>query len=191
MLGLGVGAIVTPPIAQRLIASFGWRSAYAIFGAAVLAVSIPIVGLFLKSRPEDIGLLPDGQANPRREPSVGVEEGINGGAARTTRTFWLIAAAFSLAGGAAQACVIHLVPMLGDRGINAEKGSAGQLGARHRICRWKSSRWVSSGSLLRALRRHFSIRRHGFRTGAALVRIGRIGRICGSVAGWLGDGRRR
>ena len=123
MLGLGVGAIVTPPIAQRLIASFGWRSAYAIFGAAVLAVSIPIVGLFLKSRPEDIGLLPDGQANPRREPSVGVEEGINGGAARTTRTFWLIAAAFSLAGGAAQACVIHLVPMLGDRGINAEKAA--------------------------------------------------------------------
>lgn len=124
MLGLGVGAIVTPPIAQRLIASFGWRSAYGILGAAVMVGSIPIVGLFLKNSPRDIGLLPDGQTNSLHESLDAMrEEGLAGGAARTTRTFWLIAAAFSLAGGAAQACVVHLVPMLSDRGINAEKAA--------------------------------------------------------------------
>jgi MFS family permease len=123
MFGLGVGAIVAPPIAQRLIASFGWRSAYAILGGAVLVASIPVVGLLLKNRPEDVGSFPDGQTNPTHMSSSGVEEGITGGVARTTRTFWLIAAAFSLAGGAAQACVIHLVPMLSDRGITAEKAA--------------------------------------------------------------------
>jgi MFS family permease len=124
MLGLGIGAIIVPPIAQRLIVSIGWRSAYAILGAAALAVSIPIVGLFLRNSPRDVGLLPDGQTTRLRD-SLGEmsEEGITGGAARTTGLFWLIAVAFSLAGGAAQACVIHLVPMLGDRGISAEKAA--------------------------------------------------------------------
>ena len=32
MLGIGVGAIVVPFTAQRLIAMFGWRAAHALFG---------------------------------------------------------------------------------------------------------------------------------------------------------------
>jgi MFS family permease len=65
-------------------------------------------------------LLPDGRTNPPKQSSESLlDEGVHGGAARTSSTFWLIACAFSLAGGAAQACVIHLVPMLTDRGINA------------------------------------------------------------------------
>jgi predicted MFS family arabinose efflux permease len=50
-------------------------------------------------------------------------EGITGSDARRSSTFWLIATAFSLAGGAAQAGVIHLVPMLTDRGRTAEKAA--------------------------------------------------------------------
>ena len=124
MLGLGVGAVIMPPIAQRLITLVGWRSAYGILGAAVLVVSIPVVGLFLKNSPKDIDLLPDGGASPRAPSSEAmVEEGITAGEARTSGSFWLVAAAFSLAGGAAQACVIHLVSMLTDRGISAEKAA--------------------------------------------------------------------
>lgn len=112
------------PIAQRLITLAGWRSAYGILGAAVLVVSIPVVGLFLKSNPEDTGLLPDGETCPRHQFSQDVlEDEVSGGVAWTSNTFWLIAVAFSLAGGAAQACVIHLVPMLSDRGISAEKAA--------------------------------------------------------------------
>jgi MFS family permease len=124
MLGLGLGAIIMPPTAQRLIALFGWRSAYAILGGTVLIVSIPIVGLFLKNTPQEIGLLPDGDADRHDERSPAtLESGIAGPLARRSGAFWLIAGAFSLAGGAAQACVIHLVPMLSDRGISAEKAA--------------------------------------------------------------------
>jgi MFS family permease len=67
-----------------------------------------------------MGLSPDGETNLLTQSSNSlVDEGVGGSAARTSRTFWLIACAFSLAGGSAQACVIHLVPMLTDRGISA------------------------------------------------------------------------
>ena len=124
MLGLGVGAVVMPPIAERLITLVGWRSAYGILGVVVLVVSIPVVGLFLKNSPKDVGLLPDGEPGPQPQSSETLlEDGITGNAARASSTFWLIASAFSLAGGAAQACVIHLVSMLTDRGVSAEKAA--------------------------------------------------------------------
>jgi MFS family permease len=124
MLGLGLGAVVMPPIAQRLITWVDWRSSYEILGVVVLVVSIPVVGLFLENSPSEMGLLPDGGANPRAQSSERmVDEGVPGSAARTSSTFWLIACAFSLAGGAAQACVIHLVPMLTDRGISTENAA--------------------------------------------------------------------
>ena len=124
MSGLGIGSIVMPPIAQRLIALYGWRSAYSILGVAVLVLAIPTVGLFLRNTPKELGLSPDGQRRVPQETSVlMLGEGITGSAARRSSTFWLMVTAFSLAGGAAQACVIHLVPMLTDRGIAAEKAA--------------------------------------------------------------------
>ena len=63
MMGLSPGAILMPPIAQRLITLFGWRTAYAIVGFVVLAISVPVVGIFLKDSPEKMGLRPDGVLN--------------------------------------------------------------------------------------------------------------------------------
>ncbi len=56
-----------PLWAQSLIATAGWRWAYVVIGAVVAAVTLPVVGLFLKERPENIGLLPDG-ANTAPNP---------------------------------------------------------------------------------------------------------------------------
>ncbi len=42
MSGGAVGAMILPIVAQSLIAHFGWRGAFAILGAMVLAVSLPI-----------------------------------------------------------------------------------------------------------------------------------------------------
>jgi MFS family permease len=35
MLGMGSGAIVIPSMAQRLVATLGWRNAYSVFGLAI------------------------------------------------------------------------------------------------------------------------------------------------------------
>jgi hypothetical protein len=60
MVGIGAGAMIMPSFAQQLIARFGWRAAYAILGSGVLLICMPVVGAFLKEKPQDLGLWPDG-----------------------------------------------------------------------------------------------------------------------------------
>jgi MFS family permease len=61
--GVGVGSIVLLPIGQWIIDGAGWRAAC--WGLGLLAVVVlgPI-NLLLRKRPEDIGLLPDGEPAP-------------------------------------------------------------------------------------------------------------------------------
>jgi MFS family permease len=124
MLGLSSGAILLPPIAQRLIAQFGWRTAYAIVGFVILAVSVPVVGIFLKDSPEKIGLQPDGVMKMNTHSQQhGDKPGVSWSAARRQPTFWFLASAFFLVGASVHACVIHLVPMLTDHGISVERAA--------------------------------------------------------------------
>jgi cyanate permease len=112
--------------AQRLIARFGWRTACAILGAAVLLIAVPILAVPLKERPQDLGLLPDGTA-PQR-PTARIEAALQGLSAREawrTGTFWLMVCAFFLVSASTQGCVIHLAAMLSDRGITAQTAALG------------------------------------------------------------------
>src|SRR6478609_6225925 len=61
--GVGIGSIIILPWVQLLIDKSGWRAASWAMGILVLVVLIPL-NLLLHKRPEDIGLLPDGDAAP-------------------------------------------------------------------------------------------------------------------------------
>jgi MFS family permease len=117
MSGLGVGAIVMPPLVQLLIAGYGWRSAFAAAGAAILLVPMPIVGLFLKDSPQQMGLAPDGAAAPAA-PS-GQLDGLTWRETRNSPAFWLMIAAFVLAGASINACTVHIAALFSDRGATA------------------------------------------------------------------------
>jgi MFS family permease len=119
MVGLGLGAIAMPIVAQRLIASFGWRNAFAIVGCAMLIIPMPIVGLFLRDAPAQMGLLPDGRSagGPHSGSPV---DGVAWRDARQSGTFWLLIAVFVLLAASVQACVIHLPQLFADRGATAE-----------------------------------------------------------------------
>ena len=60
MAGIGVGGFLTPPLAQALITTVGWRQAYVVLGLLVIGITMPVVGLFLKETPQRMGLWPDG-----------------------------------------------------------------------------------------------------------------------------------
>lgn len=121
MLGIGLGAIVVPAAAQRLIARFDWRSAYAIFGAAVLLIPIPIVAVLLKEQPYELGLEPDGATGQNSASnSHDASQGLTARQAWSNGEFWLMACAFFLAGASLQGCVVHLAAMLNDRGISVQ-----------------------------------------------------------------------
>ncbi len=121
MFGLGFGALIIPSVAQRLIAKFGWRAAYATLGSAALLVSLPLVGAFLKGTPDKMGLLPDGATHSyaalRNEGEV---QGVSWREAWHRRTFWLMLCAFVLAAASVHGCLIHLAAMLIDRGSSAQ-----------------------------------------------------------------------
>lgn len=132
MIGIALGAIVMPPAVQRLITHVGWRGTYAIIGCAVLVISVPIISIFLKDSPQEMGLLPDGDlpssvnndAQINISSSVSPEKaGIPLREALRSKLFWLLAFGFSLIAISVHGCVIHLIPLLTDRGITPEKAA--------------------------------------------------------------------
>ena len=129
MLGIGVGAMLVPYAAQRLIAMYGWRIAYGAYGLAVLVIALPIAATFLRNDPRDKGLLPDGivEAVVGGQPVTKKDAGVEGLTWHETwhsPSFWLLVSSFFLAGASVHACVLHLSPLLTDRGISAQAAAA-------------------------------------------------------------------
>jgi MFS family permease len=97
--GVGIGSITLLPWVQHMIEQTGWRTACTAMGILVLVVLAPI-NLLLHKRPEDIGLLPDGDAVPSASSAKPVSNvvdpdwaGIDWTLRRALRTarFWWIA----------------------------------------------------------------------------------------------------
>ena len=123
-LGVGLGGIFMPFVAQRLIARFGWRTGFGCLGGAVLLISLPAVAAILAENPRKKGLLPDGVVqNPKSLPSL--DEGLVWYDIWHHPTFWLMIAAFALAGASVFACILHLPALLTDRGVSVQTAAIG------------------------------------------------------------------
>ncbi|NVM26409.1 MAG: MFS transporter [Desulfobacterales bacterium] len=124
------GSLVLAPVAQFLISSFGWQTAYVIIGISSIAITVPLCSILVRRSPRDKGLLPDGipQASPEphdlNEPLI--TGSLEGKWARTTWTlsralktyhFWLLfLIAFCLLGLAEQIAIAHQVYFFRDVG---------------------------------------------------------------------------
>jgi MFS family permease len=119
--GSSLAAIAYPPIAQRLITQGGWRSAYATLGVGILFAPILFLILFLKEDPRREGLVPDGDATAHANVLAGAKPaGLEWREIWRSGTFRLLITIFFLAGCSAHACVLHLAPLLGDRGFSPQ-----------------------------------------------------------------------
>ncbi|MGO1118927.1 MFS transporter [Rhodovibrionaceae bacterium A322] len=58
--GVGIGGIVLLPLLQWLIDDYGWRMACYVLVATILITLLPLNALFTRKKPEDMGLLADG-----------------------------------------------------------------------------------------------------------------------------------
>ncbi len=58
--GMGLGTFILVPFSQHFITLWGWRFTFAILGAVVLIVLLPLNVALLRHKPEELGLLPDG-----------------------------------------------------------------------------------------------------------------------------------
>ncbi len=132
MGGAGLGSSLMPYLAHSLIASSGWRTAYLVIGVIVVVVTVPVVALFLKERPAMKGQLADGESESNARAATAAEaEGMTAAEARHSGTFWLMCTSFFLMSVTLGGCLIHMVPLLTDRGIsgNAAAAAASVLGA--------------------------------------------------------------
>ena len=122
MLGVGLGGIIAPLLAQRLIDAFGWRSAYAIFGLGILLVPLPVITALLEDDPAKRGLAPDGEEVVHSPLQVHYE-GLSWHEIWHSPTFWLMICIFFLTGASVHAGVLHMPALLTDRGLSAERAA--------------------------------------------------------------------
>lgn len=115
--GIGAGGLVLAPlIGGYLIPAFTWRIAYRVMAGLVWAL-VPVVLLVIKTRPSDMGLLPDGRAAPRRAAGAQLPAGGEGLTARTalaTSAFWVMALSFVTHGFSEVGILQNQVPFLED-----------------------------------------------------------------------------
>ena len=126
MAGLGFGGLVLPAAAQYLIAEFGWRMTFGVAGAAILTITLPVLTVFLKQSPAEIGLVPDGSAEGTLA-SVGVDRhtGLSSSEAWRTPGFWQLFCAVILVSASFQACFAHITAILADRGASPQIAAIG------------------------------------------------------------------
>jgi MFS family permease len=124
MMGIGIGSVVVPILTQRLIALFGWRMMFAIFGGAVLLLPLPVIAALLQNDPEQRGLRPDGDEGNSLSPLPRPDkEGLSWHEIWHSSTFWIMICVFSLAGACVHGAVLHMSAIFTDRGVTAERAA--------------------------------------------------------------------
>ncbi len=118
------GQLIFLPFLAILVAGPGWRAAAILVAAGALLV-VPLVWLFLRDRPSDLGVTAYG-ADPSAPPAP-VAVGGPGPARRAidalreashTRTFWALAGAFAICGMTTNGLIgTHLIPAAHDHGM--------------------------------------------------------------------------
>ena len=125
------GAAIMVPLLAYCEGMFGWRTVILWTGGFV-AVLTALAAAVIRSRPEDMGLLPDGesptagrapQGGGRRIDPLYSESDFTLRQAVATPAFWLMTAAVTLRIAAADALVINQIPMLVWKGIPEERAA--------------------------------------------------------------------
>ena len=116
--GSPAGGMVTVLAATYLISALDWRRAWIVLGVAAWVLVLPATAIFMKRRPEDLGLLPDGESPETR---VGLEKRAPTPEVVWTRreavrtpALWLLAIGFPFGFMAATTLTQHLIPYLTD-----------------------------------------------------------------------------
>ena len=149
------GQLVFLPLLAALVEHHGWRAAvFLVAGVALLL--LPVVALFMRDRPAQVGLLPYGAdpaapaaaAGPARNPLLAALDGLRDGL--RSRDFWLLAGSFFVCGASTNrligthlvpACIDHGIPELRAAGLLAVMGIFDFFGTT--LSGWLTDRWDS------------------------------------------------
>jgi MFS family permease len=125
----GLASVVFLPLTSWLEQSFGWRECLVILAAIMAVTTIVPHALFVRHRPAELDLAPDGvrraevlhestgtRGHAQQVPPAAPE--ITLGDALHVPSFWWMASSFAIIWGCAVAVQIHLIPYLQDQGFS-------------------------------------------------------------------------
>jgi MFS family permease len=129
-LGISLSGLAFVPLTHFLISDFGWRNTLMVLGIIVWGLTVIPVAIFVRRRPEDMGLLPDGdEPESISTKSEGLAETTNISSgeriwtlreALRTKTLWFLLVGFNLAGLSISGVMIHLIPYLLAKGFSKD-----------------------------------------------------------------------
>ncbi len=132
-MGISVSGLVMAPVATALIADYGWRLTFVLYGVVTLVVVLPSVWLTIVNRPEDLGLEPDGDG--RTDETLEVVQAVlplapgdqiidhqdsfewSARGALRESNFWIISIVVALNFCAMGAVLTHIIPHATDIGV--------------------------------------------------------------------------
>ena len=116
MMGLALGGLVVPGVAEQLALAYGWRDAYLSLGAVVVVVMLPLGLIFFRNRPQTYGLLPDfgRSASPKATFEI---TGMSASQACRTLMFWYLLAIGILVNAVGTALLLDHVRALQEAGV--------------------------------------------------------------------------
>lgn len=116
--GTGVGALLGPTLASRLISVYGWRMAYAILGGFLLLIIVSFSQV-LKKNPAQIGQSAYGEDQKDLEMANLKSEGLSLREAICDGPFWLFFATGFCYGYCVFSTMVHITPHGIELGISA------------------------------------------------------------------------
>jgi predicted MFS family arabinose efflux permease len=120
--GGATGQLLFLPVLAKLVAAHGWRSAAITVALCALAV-VPLVLLFLRDHPSDVGLTaygagPDDTPAPRSTTGAARRALTVLRSASRERTFWFLVGGFAICGASTNGLIgTHFIPAAHDHGL--------------------------------------------------------------------------
>jgi len=111
-LGPAAGGALLPPLNEFLIRLWGWRFTWVFASVVLWLLVMPLMAVFVRTKPSDKGLVPDGaaQATSSPEQTSAALRGLPVKRAVASQTFWLLTAILLLQVTAFSALNFHFVP---------------------------------------------------------------------------------
>ena len=112
--GSSMGSLVLVPFSAYLVEATNWRTSWAVLGFIIIALALPLALFFLRSRPSDLGLQPDGDPDPGQnaasERRRGLFEVDQWWRSFRSRPIWHLSASYTVCGVTVGLISIHFVP---------------------------------------------------------------------------------
>ena len=120
-VGVALGGMFTPLIVKSIDAN-GWEKTLIYLAIGFLVIGIPL-SLFFRNRPEEYGMLPDGQVIDEKTPASETSLGIGVKEAVKTRAFWAIGFSTMMQMMAIHAVTLHMMPYLESLGMERSEAA--------------------------------------------------------------------